>query len=222
MAWGNSWAGAARDCVVRVAVGAALCLCSMAALSPRELQVAVGDSFRSDLTGAVKYQVAIGLPAPRPQLLLGSERADALRLAPPSPPTVQIMTWKPPKPESVKDFKAPGVLWKAHDSDQRRDKAPVFVMFATKEGDKGGDHKFQGAPLAEKKDAKTHECILLVDDSGSARIERLQGGIITLNEKVSQVPTRWARRQHPVLCAWCSGCAESRAVRTRRCVGASS
>ena len=44
----------------------------MAALSPKELQVAVGDSFRSDLTGAVKYQVAIGLPAPLPQLLLAA------------------------------------------------------------------------------------------------------------------------------------------------------
>jgi hypothetical protein len=101
----------------------------------------------------------------------------------------QILTWGKPKPESVKDFKAPGIFWKAHEKDETtHSKIPIYLRYTTKDGEKGGEHKFQAASV--KKNAKnTHECIVFLDANGTARIERLQGSI-TLNEKVGQVPDR--------------------------------
>ena len=31
---------------------------------------------------------------------------------------MQVMTWSKPKPESVKEFKVPGVFWKADERDE--------------------------------------------------------------------------------------------------------
>jgi len=46
--------------------------------------------------------------------------------------------------------------------------------------------------LPVKKSAKTnHECIVILDGNGNARIERLQGASYNLNEKVGQVPERY-------------------------------
>lgn len=103
---------------------------------------------------------------------------------------LQILTWGKPKPESVKDFKVPGIFWKAHERDESANsKIPIYLCYTTKDGEKGGEHKFQAASV--KKNAKnTHECIVFLDANGTARIERLQGAHINLNEKVGQVPSR--------------------------------
>ena len=100
---------------------------------------------------------------------------------------VQIMTWGKPKPESVKEFKVPGIIWKAHERDESsKDKMPIYVYY-TREGEKGGEHKFQAASVKKTSQSK-HECVLILDPANrSARIERLHTGI-NLNEKVGQVP----------------------------------
>ena len=98
------------------------------------------------------------------------------------------MTWGKPKPESVKEFKVPGIIWKAHERDElpAKGKMPIYVYY-TREGEKGGEHKFQAASVKKSSQSK-HECVLILDPANrSARIERLHTGI-NLNEKVGQVP----------------------------------
>jgi hypothetical protein len=111
------------------------------------------------------------------------------------------MTWKKPKPESVKEFKVPAVIWKADERDEKsQDKSPIFVHYTTT---KKGDYKFQAASWKKKtqaeegKTATTHECIFFLDENGNARIERLQGANINLNAIASQVPARSDFRHLP-------------------------
>jgi hypothetical protein len=84
----------------------------------------------------------------------------------------------------------PGILWKAHEKDETANsKIPIYLCYRSKDGAKSIDHTYQAA--SGKKNAKnTHECIVFVDTNGNARIERLQGAHINLNEKVGQVPDR--------------------------------
>jgi hypothetical protein len=167
-----------------------------------DYKVTVGDTVKSDKRGKETFQVvqvcavrrtrACGACACEPPARVraaGRPVWRRTRCLTPARGREQMLTWGKPKPESVKEFKVPGVFWKAHERDESsKDKTPIYVYYTAREGEKGGDHKFQAASVKKSSKSK-HECIILVHADGSARIERLHTGI-NLNEKVGQVPER--------------------------------